>query len=130
MRYILDTHVLLWALQDNPRLPQKIREIIIDEKNEIFVSGVSFWEISIKHKKSSMLIPFSGSEIIRFTMRAGYRLLSISVEDIDVYDKYDFGNHKDPFDCMLIAQAVNADMKIITHDIAIKNILNEKALFF
>ena len=51
MKILLDTHVLIWTLQDSPMLPFNIREAIVDENNEIYVSVLSLWEIAIKHKK-------------------------------------------------------------------------------
>ena len=50
MKLLLDTHVILWALEDSSRLPIHIRDMIIDERNEIYVSTISLWEIAIKHK--------------------------------------------------------------------------------
>ena len=130
MRYLLDTHTLLWALEDNPSLPESIKEIIIDENNEIFVSGVSIWEISIKHKKSPYLLPYSGKEIVHFSQRAGYRFLAISIEDTIALEDFDHKEHKDPFDIMLIAQCINAKMKIITHDSKLKEVSQDTTLYF
>ena len=130
MRYILDTHVLIWALENSFKLPQEIKDTIIDERNEIYVSAVNIWEISIKHKKNPYQLPCSGNEIVHYCQRAGYRFLAVSIEDVMAYDTADFKNHKDPFDTMLIAQCQNAKMKIITHDKIIKDICPEVAVFF
>ena len=130
MKYILDTHVLLWALEDAIALPQKIKDIILDENNDIYISAVSIWEISIKHKKAPNSMPYSGNEIVYFSQRAGYRFLSISIEDTTALEKFDHKDHKDPFDIMLISQCVNANMKLITHDKTIKDINNKTTLYF
>ena len=50
MRVLLDTHIILWALENNSKLPKKAREIIEDERNQIYYSTASVWEIAIKHK--------------------------------------------------------------------------------
>jgi PIN domain nuclease of toxin-antitoxin system len=127
MRYLLDTHTLIWALEDNPNLPESVRDIITNENNDIFVSGVSIWEISIKHKKNPNSLPYSGKEIVHFSQRAGYRFLSVSIEDVLTVEDFDHKDHKDPFDIMLISQCINAKMRIITHDSMLKEI-NEKAV--
>ena len=49
MRYFCDTHILLWALEDDTKLPAKAREIILDDKSEIFYSFVNVWEVAIKY---------------------------------------------------------------------------------
>lgn len=130
MRYVLDTHVLLWALEDDDALPQEIKDIILDDNNDIYVSAVSIWEISIKHKKMPNAMPYSGNEIVYFSQRAGYRFLSISIEDTMALEKFDHKDHKDPFDIMLISQCVNANMKLITHDKIVKDINPKTTLYF
>ena len=59
MKLLLDTHAIIWALQDSPQLPPYIVDMICDERNEIYVSVASLWEISIKNKKNPNRIPFS-----------------------------------------------------------------------
>ena len=49
MNILLDTHILIWALNDDPRLPEKARDLILDEGNVVYYSSVSIWEVSIKH---------------------------------------------------------------------------------
>ena len=121
MKLLLDTHVLLWALEDSPRLPFEIREEIISESNEIYVSVASLWEIAIKHKKSPDKMPFSASQIRDYCQRAGYFFLSISVDCISTYDTNDLSSHLDPFDQILTCQSASHMMKFITHDEKIKN---------
>ena len=120
MKLLLDTHVVLWALQDSPRLPFHIREMICDENNEIYVSVASLWEISIKHKKSPDKMFLSATEIRDYCQRAGYIFLSISVDNIARYDQLDLSVHPDPFDQILVSQSASNNMKLITHDEKIK----------
>lgn len=120
MKILLDTHVLIWALEDSPKLPLSIREAIIDENNEIYVSSLSLWEIAIKHKKSPELMPFSSNDIRTYAMRAGYLFLSLNLDAISVYDKYNLSKHKDPFDQMLVCQSLAHNMRLITHDPKLK----------
>ena len=120
MKLLLDTHVILWALEDSPRLPLFIREQIISESNEIYVSSMSLLEIAIKHKKSPDKMPYSSDQIRDYCQRAGYIFLSLSLDSIHTYEQYDFSAHLDPFDQMLVAQSVCNNMRLITHDEKLK----------
>lgn len=116
MKILLDTHVVLWAIQDSPRLPVYIRDLLCDENNEIYVSVISLWEISIKHKKSPEKMVFSATQIRDYCQRAGYYFLSMSVDNVSKYDQLDLSAHLDPFDQMLVSQSASNNMKLITHD--------------
>ena len=120
MKLLLDTHVLLWALEDSPRLPLSIRDLIIDEKNEIYVSTISLWEIAIKHKKNPSNMPYSAEEIRNYCQRAGYIFLSLNLDNVTIYEKYDFSVHQDPFDQMLVSQSATHNMRLLTHDDKLK----------
>ena len=121
MKLLLDTHVLLWALEDSPRLPLNIRDAIIDENNQIYVSILSLWEIAIKHKKKPDLMPYSAKEIRDYAMRAGYTFSYLGVDAITVYDQNDFSMHNDPFDQMLVCQSQASNMRLLTHDEKLKS---------
>ena len=120
MKILLDTHVILWALEDSPRLPLYIRDLIQDSNNEIYVSSISLWEIAIKHKKAPEKMPFSAERIKDFCLRAGFIFLSLSLDSVTLYEKYDFSSHQDPFDQMLVAQSLCNNMRLITHDEKLK----------
>lgn len=120
MKILLDTHVVLWALEDSPRLPLYIRDIIRDESNEIYVSSMSLLEIAIKHKKAPEKMIYSAEEIRNYCQRAGYIFLSLSLDTIHYYEKYDFSAHLDPFDQILVAQSACNNMRLLTHDEALK----------
>lgn len=120
MKILLDTHVLIWTLQDSPMLPFNIREAIVDENNEIYVSVLSLWEITIKHKNKPELMPFDATQIRDYAMRSGFIFLSLGLDAITTYDKYDLSAHKDPFDQMLICQSQAHNMRLLTHDKALK----------
>ena len=121
MKLLLDTHVILWALEDSYRLPMRIREMICDESNEIYVSAVSLWEIAIKHKKSPEKMPYSASMIRDYCQRSGYIFLSVSIDNVSIYDQKDLSKHNDPFDQMLVCQSISNNMRLITHDEKIKS---------
>ena len=121
MKLLLDTHVLLWALEDSPRLPFNIRDMIINESNEIYVSAISLWEIAIKHKKQPELMPYSAEQIRDYCQRSGYIFLSLNIDSVVTYEKYDLSMHKDPFDQMLVTQSACHGMRLITHDDQLKS---------
>lgn len=120
MKLLLDTHVILWALEDSPRIPLYIRDQIREESNEIYVSTMSLLEIAIKHKKSPDKMPFSAEDIRNFCQRAGFIFLSLSLDTIHFYEKYDYSAHLDPFDQILVAQSACNNMRLLTHDEKLK----------
>lgn len=112
MKYLLDTHVYLWWLSNDKKLTPSVKKIISTSNNIIFVSVVSFWEISIKFraKKLSLQTSFySLYENLQFTP------LSVTIEHVLAIDALP-SHHKDPFDRMLIAQAIVEKCVIITND--------------
>ncbi len=112
MRFLLDTCALIWALEDNPCLLPEVREQISDSSNEVFVSAVSVWEIEIKRKKGQLKTP---ENLIQTIIETDFSFLSITeyhaVKAASLPD-----HHKDPFDRVLIAQAMLEKMVIITSD--------------
>ena len=122
MKYLLDTHVVLWTLSNSPKLPQEIRELIIEERNEIYVSIVSLWEIAIKHKTHPDIMPWSAEEIRNFSQRSGFIFLSLSLDNVVAYEKLDFKSNNDPFDRMLVSQSESNNIRLITHDQKIREI--------
>jgi len=120
MNLLLDTHILIWALNDDPRLPGQARELILDENNAVYYSSVSVWEIAIKHAKYPEEVEFTGKELSQFCQEAGF--LSVEMRDRHVFALETITRaegappHHDPFDRMLIAQAKAENMAFITHD--------------
>ena len=130
MKYILDTHVLLWTLSNSSKLPLDIRDYIINENNEIYVSVISLWEIAIKHNLYPDKMPFSAEQIRDYSQRSGFIFLSLSLDNIVMYEKLSFGNNRDPFDRMLVTQSESSNIKLITHDEKIKEMNLGNILFF
>lgn len=115
MNLLLDTHVALWAITDSPRLSEKARELIGSDKATVWVSSASIWEIAIKHGLQRGDMPVSGEEALRFFRTAGYRLLPIEPEHAAAIEQLP-AHHADPFDRLLIAQALHEPMRLLTHD--------------
>ncbi|RLP25163.1 type II toxin-antitoxin system VapC family toxin [Mesorhizobium sp. YM1C-6-2] len=116
MRLLLDTHVAIWALVAPERIPGRVRELMKQEVNSTWVSAISIWEISVKHKLGRVSSPpFSGREAIGFFENAGFGLLPVTVEHAAMVDNLP-RLHADPFDRLLIAQALSEPMRLVSHD--------------
>lgn len=115
MNILLDTHVALWAITDSPRLPKRAREMIESPKSSVWISAATIWEIAIKHSLRRGDMPVSSQDALRYFRESGYRFLPIEpehaagVEDLSAH-------HADPFDRILVAQALAEPMRLITHD--------------
>lgn len=120
MKLLLDTHIILWALDDNPKLPLQAREMILDDQNEIYYSVASIWETSIKYMAKPDKIHISGSELAALCRKMGYVMLPITEEHVKALETLVYHNeyqpHNDPFDRIMIAQAKADQLQFITHD--------------
>ena len=118
MNILLDTHIAIWALLDSPRLSAKARDLILDPDNTIYYSVISVWEVMLKHSghpDSVSLTPGLFSEKCR---EAGFEPLELRDEHVITAGTFppDVEGHKDPFDRLLLAQAKNEKMRLLTHD--------------
>jgi len=112
MNILLDTHVLIWALENNPTLSDLSRNSIINGSNQVFVSSVSVWEIGIKRSLGKLDTPDNLLEEIqehRFTP------LHVNLEHAQLAGTLP-NIHKDPFDRMLVAQAIIEKLTLVTRD--------------
>lgn len=114
MRILLDTHIALWAVTGNAQLAAQAVQAIV-AADEVFVSTASLWEIAIKHSLGRGDMPVSSAQVLRAFENAGYGLLVIKpahalrVEQLAPI-------HRDPFDRLLVAQALVEPMTLITRD--------------
>jgi PIN domain nuclease of toxin-antitoxin system len=118
LRLLLDTHIALWAVTDAPQLPRRALELINDRDNDIFVSAGSIWEIAIKHSQKRRRtgdIIINSAEARDYFREAGYQLLDISAEHAIAVENLP-PLHSDPFDRILIAQALTEPLHLLTHD--------------
>lgn len=120
MDYILDTHIIIWALDGDKRLSEELRTIIEDENNNIYFSALSVMEVGIKHKKNPDAMDWSGKELYEDCLKAGYYTMpmkpkhAICMDDLKLKEgAYANG---DPFDRGLIAQAKQEGMILLSHD--------------
>lgn len=115
MSYLLDTQILLWALQNNPKLSQQAKNIISDENSELFFSSVSIWEVAIKLGNGytdGLLEP-----IFFYNTLLSENFIELTVNSIHASEVLKLPLiHKDPFDRMLIAQARIENLILMTVD--------------
>ncbi len=118
MKYLLDTHVLLWSIGKSQELSGEALELLEDSSNEIFVSSISLWEVSLKYSLGKLVLGSIGPEDIpSYCNRLGYQILPIGPIEASTYHKLErFNNHKDPFDRMLIHQCIQMKMILISRD--------------
>ncbi len=127
MKYLIDTHVFIWFIQNSPNLNQTIRDLIEDENTEIFISIVSLWEISIKNSIGKL-------QLVRgFPAMTDY-LSDNSIEVIQLKFAHTVENnqlpfyHRDPFDRIIVAQAIVENIDFISADDAFDNYLVGKSV--
>lgn len=120
MRLLLDTHILLWALTDDPLLPSAVRTLILDESNEIAYSVASTWEVSIKHSLHPDRMKVGASQIVGFCEEAGFEPLPLCNRHVAALETLrrpgDAPRHNDPFDRIMVAQAKADNLLFVTHD--------------
>jgi PIN domain nuclease of toxin-antitoxin system len=112
MRYLLDTHALLWALGEPTALSPQAGDIIADPSNLIFVSVASLWECAIKASIGKLDLPDDFFDAINET---GYEVLPIQITHLTRYRSLPM-HHRDPFDRILVAQAQAEALTLITRD--------------
>jgi PIN domain nuclease of toxin-antitoxin system len=116
MRVLLDTHVLLWWLSGDGALSAAARSAIADENNETFVSAASAWEISIKYRQGKLPAAARLATDLSGTIGShGFPALAITIDHGDRAGALPL-HHKDPFDRMLIAQALIESLTLISNE--------------
>ncbi|HEY4194057.1 MAG TPA: type II toxin-antitoxin system VapC family toxin [Mucilaginibacter sp.] len=115
MRILIDTHILIWYLNGDNTLPSNLLAIIENEQNQIIVSTISLWEITIKISSGKLELTKTLAEIEKYLAGKELQLLHIGfdalikLKDLPYY-------HRDPFDRLLIAQAISENLTIISAD--------------
>ena len=124
-RFLLDTHTLLWWLNDSPELGPRCRQMISNDRNQVFVSAATTWEISIKMAIGKLRAPEDMDSVVE---DEGFSKLPISLYHGQLAGSLP-AHHRDPFDRMLIAQAQAEGLILITADenISLYNLLLKSA---
>ena len=131
MKYIIDTHTFLWFSEGSTQLSIQSRKIIEDTNNEIFVSIASLWEISIKTSLSKLEISGTYESVLEDVINANMEILPINFLHTVYQNKLPF-HHKDPFDRMIVSQALAEKMSLISRDEILDNYFmesNEKRIW-
>jgi PIN domain nuclease of toxin-antitoxin system len=116
LRLLLDTHALLWWLLGDETLSLAARRAIADQSNDVFVSAASAWEIATKHRIGKLPgAALVAADIARAVAGQGFVELSVTIHDGQIAGALP-AIHKDPFDRMLIAQAVNQDLVLVSNE--------------
>lgn len=117
MRLLLDTHVYLWCVKDDHKLSKKARAMIM-EATEVYVSSASIWEAAIKAKLGKLKVEMD--KLVDEIEACGFLELPVSAQHAAyIYQLPDI--HRDPFDRMLISQAVNEPLRLLSADPILQN---------
>lgn len=117
MKYLLDTHTLIWLIGNSKKIPQKVRLEIENPANAIFVSAISFWEIAMKSQRGTFdLGGLKTIDLVDHISVMGISLISLEPSEAAGIENLSEPIHFDPFDRMLIWQAICRDLTLISGD--------------
>ena len=114
MKLLLDTHVVLWWLDDDPCLGRRARNIIADDSNETFVSIATLWEVAVKHRIGKLKV--CAADVFERMSVDNFQLMAIAVEHVKTVETFSPSVHNDPFDHLLLAQAKIERARLMTND--------------
>jgi PIN domain nuclease of toxin-antitoxin system len=121
MKLLLDTHCFLWCITDKKKLSPKVMEAISNPDNTVYVSAIVFWEISLKSGIGKLsLTGLPAEELPAYALQMGFELLPLLATEAAGYSRLTLNYHKDPFDRMLIWQAIEQKLTLVTKDDTIK----------
>jgi PIN domain nuclease of toxin-antitoxin system len=122
MKVLIDTNILLFILFDDARLSNSELGIIKDENNEIIVSAISLFEISLKYSLQKLKLKNTTPEKLPdLLLRSGYYIENIDYITFATYHKLPSGKHKDPFDRLIIWESIRKDYYLLSKDIKFKD---------
>jgi PIN domain nuclease of toxin-antitoxin system len=117
MKYLLDTHTLIWTILESSKLSCKAADAISNKTNQIYVSSITFWEICIKMGCGKLVLGSLKSENLpKICRNWGFQLLALTPDQASTFQQITAKHHKDPFDRMLIWQSICHDLIFITDD--------------
>ncbi|MBN2420423.1 MAG: type II toxin-antitoxin system VapC family toxin [Deltaproteobacteria bacterium] len=117
MKYLLDTHTFLWSLFTPEKLSKAVTKTIISQENNIAVSVITFWEISLKYSIGKLeLSGITPGELPEFTEKTGFDIVQINANEAATFYNLPRLGHKDPFDRLLIWQAIQRKLILISKD--------------
>ncbi len=120
MKILIDTHIAIWSVLNDLKLPERAKHLLLDEENEIFYSTASIWEVTIKHMLHPDKLRLDGSLLEKGCEDNGYIVLpvfnkhAVALETLKRSENAP--KHNDPFDRIMIAQAKTEKLMFMTHD--------------
>jgi PIN domain nuclease of toxin-antitoxin system len=127
MKYLIDTHVFIWFVENSPKLPQSIKDLIEAENSDILISIASLWEISIKNSTGKLPLNRKFEETINVLNENLIEILPILFAHTVEHNQLPF-HHRDPFDRIIIAQAIVENINFISGDAAFDDYLTDKSI--
>jgi len=116
MRYLIDTHALLWIIDDDPRLSQRAKDIYLCEDHAILLSMASVWELAIKLRLGKLIIQGDLQQFVQEHV-IGNNIEVLPIELAHLYYLQALGHvHNDPFDRLLVSQALSENLPLISSD--------------
>jgi len=112
MKVLVDTHIFVWLLRNTQKLSMEQKTVLLSPKNQFFLSSISIAELRIKSSIGKFQLDFNPEKM---ALESGLELLDFSAGDSSLLESLPF-HHKDPFDRMLISQAMNRNLSIMTSD--------------
>jgi PIN domain nuclease of toxin-antitoxin system len=120
MDILLDTHTFIWYIEGNPKLTEKAREALEMSADKVYLSIISLWEISIKTGKNQLTLQNQFDDLLEVLDSLQIEILSITFADTKIYRNLPL-YHRDPFDRMIISQAISNNLTIIGCDQSFNN---------
>jgi len=122
LKYLLDTHYLIWSLIDPDKIDKKKKKILLDINTEKYISQISFWEISIKYSLGKLELKGITPEVLlEAAIKSGFQILELETKTLaSSYKLPKKSNHKDPFDRLIIWECICNDYILLTADEKIK----------
>lgn len=114
-RYLLDTHIILWLADDTEKLSKNIINILSNGDNVIYFSPINLWEIAIKNRQSRQDFQVNTQRLYRLLLANDFTELPLNSRHVEQVEHLPL-HHKDPFDRMLIAQAISENLCLISQD--------------
>ena len=115
MRHLLDTHAFLWLAADDPRLAETVRTRFADIGHEWYLSAASIWEMAVKSSLGKLTLATTLAQLVQGGLERGIRLLDVRGAHAFAVEHLPF-HHRDPFDRLLIAQAMHEGMLLVSRD--------------
>jgi PIN domain nuclease of toxin-antitoxin system len=119
LKILLDTHAFLWFFGGDRRMSRKARTVLTDPANEPFISVASVWEMAVKASLGRLQLPLSVGDYVAEKARRGFHVLPLELSHAARVQTLPF-IHQDPFDRMIVAQALVEDMPLVSADMYVR----------